>query len=154
MKELLKDVVNYFNDKTKNCDYSDYSKKEISEYVDEILGEAVRAQELEWNDVCDEVNELRADLEDELSKKFGKNRYFKTDYMTNQSQLNKESLAKLSKVAKLISNVEKFEANQMEQAVLRAMMNSRIAFDSMTSQEQEEFENNLIESFKEKNWIK
>lgn len=39
------------------------TKKEVSEVIDELLGQAARELLLEWNDFCDDINELRADLE-------------------------------------------------------------------------------------------
>lgn len=74
--------------------------------------------------------------------------------MTIQSQLDNESLKKLTQVSEVINNAEAFERNQMINAALRAMMNSTTAIDDMNDDQLKKFEADLIESFKFKEWIK
>jgi hypothetical protein len=61
--ELNQKVYEIAYRKMNGNDFSDFSREELSEYVDELLGYIVRGLGLEWSDVCDEVNEIRADLE-------------------------------------------------------------------------------------------
>jgi len=73
--------------------------------------------------------------------------------MSIQAQLNKESLEYLQKIKQLIKNAGDFEANQMRCKALGAMMNSRKAIVDMTEKELSNFEDRLIEYFKEAKWI-
>lgn len=61
--ELNQKVYKLACEKMGQSDFLDFSREELSNYVDELLGNIVRDLDLEWNDVCDEVNEIRADLE-------------------------------------------------------------------------------------------
>lgn len=74
--------------------------------------------------------------------------------MSLQNSLNNDSLSKLTLVSDVISKAEKFEANQMREAATRAMLNSRTAINDMNEEELAKFENNLIDSFRFKEWIK
>lgn len=59
----------------------------------------------------------------------------------------------LSKITFLIERAEKFEANQMTCRAIQECGNSKIAIDEMTDIQLEEFENELIDTFKFFNWI-
>lgn len=74
--------------------------------------------------------------------------------MSLQNSLNSDSLSKLTSVSEVISKAEKFEANQMREAVIRAMLNSNTAVDDMNEEELTKFESDLIDSFRFKEWIK
>ena len=73
--------------------------------------------------------------------------------MSIQSQLNNSAIAVLPKIAAIIERAEVFEANQMKYRALREINNSKIAIDSMTLVQLDEFQEDLIEVFKCRNWI-
>lgn len=54
-----------YHEKYKNKDLTNFHKDEISGLVDERLEDIARDLLLEWNDFCDDINELRADFEAE-----------------------------------------------------------------------------------------
>ena len=70
-----------------------------------------------------------------------------------QYQLNAQSINKLAAIKSLINNSNDFTANQMKSAALRAMLNSSEPIDSMSDKQVQQFENNLISTFKYKNWV-
>jgi len=70
-----------------------------------------------------------------------------------QYQLNAQSINKLAVIKSLINNGNDFAANQMKSAALRAILNSNESIDSMSDKQVQQFENNLISTFKYKNWV-
>jgi len=77
--------------------------------------------------------------------------------MTIQAQLDQRAIDMLPRVNAAIKEAKPFEANQMRCSTIRnccnASQNYRCAIAFMTKEELEEFENDLIDSFKFKNWI-
>ena len=73
--------------------------------------------------------------------------------MTIQQQLNQIAIDYLPKVKKILAHSQQFEANQMINATIQACINSSASIDSMNLKELEIFENDLIKSFKLKNWV-
>lgn len=58
------------------------------------------------------------------------------------------------KIAQYIDDASDFERNQMICAVEKTCINSHIALVEMTNEYKKRLENDLIENFKFKNWIK
>ena len=56
--------------------------------------------------------------------------------------------------AELIKAAAKFEANQMTNKTIRECLNSRIAIDEMNDKELNDFQDDLITTFKYFNWLK
>lgn len=73
--------------------------------------------------------------------------------MSIQSQLNAQSLDKLKAIKSVISNSDKFAANQIKNATIRAMLDSSLDIDSMSDKQLEQFEDGLIKAFEFKKWI-
>ena len=73
--------------------------------------------------------------------------------MSIQSQLNNEAINCLPKIKTLIENAASFEANQMSNYANNEMMNSYKSVNSMTSEELDSFQCEIIETFKFKDWI-
>lgn len=73
--------------------------------------------------------------------------------MSVQAALNADSMNSIPKVKEVISKADNFEANQMEQKAFTEMMNSPVAIVDMNSQQLEQFQDDLIEVFKFKNWL-
>jgi hypothetical protein len=73
--------------------------------------------------------------------------------MTIQTLLNTTAISFFPRIKSVIESAEGFEANQINYATVQACNNAYKAIDSMTKEELEKFESDLIESFKFKNWI-
>jgi hypothetical protein len=71
--------------------------------------------------------------------------------MTIQASLNSASMSYIPKIKAVINlSLSKFSSNQMIHEALQAMCNTSKQVDSMTFNELETFQNELIESFKQK----
>ncbi len=73
--------------------------------------------------------------------------------MSIQAALNADSMNSVPKIKEAIANADPFEANQMEQQTLSAMMNSPKPIINMSDDELEQFQTNLIALFKQHNWL-
>lgn len=73
--------------------------------------------------------------------------------MSIQAALNADSMNSVPKIKEVIANAESFEANQMEQKALSAMMNSTKPIVDMNNEELERFQTDLIDVFKHYGWI-
>lgn len=74
--------------------------------------------------------------------------------MSIQATLDGQAINKLPKIAELIKAAAKFEANQMTNKTIRNCLNSRIAIDKMNDKELNDFQDDLITTFKYFNWLK
>jgi len=70
-----------------------------------------------------------------------------------QAILTKQAFEMLPRVLIEIESANDFESNQMTCYAERKLNNSRVALVDMTEQQINEFENDLIETFKFNNWI-
>jgi len=73
--------------------------------------------------------------------------------MSIQAALNADSMNSVPKIKEVIANADSFEANQMEQKTLRAMMNSSKPVVDMNSEELDLFQTELLDVFKHNEWI-
>lgn len=73
--------------------------------------------------------------------------------MSIQAALNADSMNSVPKISEIIAKAESFEANQMEQSTLRAMMNSPVAIVDMDNEQLEKFQTDFIEYFKHMGWL-
>ena len=73
--------------------------------------------------------------------------------MSIQAALNADSMNGVPKIKEVIANADSFEANQMEQRTLRAMMDSSKPVVDMSSEELEQFQTELLDVFKHYDWI-
>lgn len=73
--------------------------------------------------------------------------------MSIQAALNADSMNSVPKIKEVIANADSFEANQMEQKTLRAMMDSPKPVVDMSSEELEQFQTELLDVFKHYEWI-
>lgn len=73
--------------------------------------------------------------------------------MSLQFIFHKELFELLPRISSLINTADKFNANQIVCATVRAAMNSVTSVLNMTANQQEEFQSNLIDTFKAKNWV-
>ncbi|MGO3422676.1 MAG: hypothetical protein ACTIMZ_09480 [Pseudoalteromonas distincta] len=73
--------------------------------------------------------------------------------MSIQAALNADSMNSVPKISEIIAKAESFEANQMEQSTLRAMMNSPVAIVDMDNEQLEKFQTDSIEYFKHMGWL-
>lgn len=73
--------------------------------------------------------------------------------MSIQKTLDNMCIDALPKIKKIISKSGSFEANQMYCKTLHRASSSRIAIDSMTDSQKEEFQSDLIQEFKYKEWM-
>jgi hypothetical protein len=73
--------------------------------------------------------------------------------MSVQAALNDESMNCVPKIKEVIATAESFEANQMEQSTLRAMMNSSIRIVDMNEDQLETFQTDCIHYFKHMKWL-
>lgn len=73
--------------------------------------------------------------------------------MTIQVQLDAIALNYFPRIQKIISESEKFEANQIKCKTTQLICDANKSIDSMTCQELQIFENEMIEIFRFKNWI-
>lgn len=71
-----------------------------------------------------------------------------------QAILNQQAIDKLTRVSDFIKKADKFEANQMTCMTLRECLNSRVSIDDMNSEELKSFEDQLIKSFRNFQWVK
>lgn len=75
-----------------------------------------------------------------------------------QGQLDQEAIDMLPKVKAEIEKASAFEANQMKYSTIQACCNAsqryRCAIAFMTTEEIEEFQSDLIDKFRFKEWIK
>ena len=76
--------------------------------------------------------------------------------MSLQAHLNDEAIELLPKIKKIISESEKFEANQMYNETIRKCCNASSVYGSclvdMSENTKEEFQNDLIDAFKHFGW--
>lgn len=73
--------------------------------------------------------------------------------MPIQSILNEDAMSYVPRIRKLIEEAERFEANQMKEKALQMMSTISPCLQDMNILQIAEFETNLIETFKYKNWI-
>ena len=73
--------------------------------------------------------------------------------MSAQAALNNDSMNCVPLIKDTIAKAESFEANQMEQSTLRAMMNSPVAIVDMDKEQLEKFQTDSVEYFKHMNWV-
>ena len=71
-----------------------------------------------------------------------------------QAEFNQQAIDMLPNVSKAIENAEAFESNQMHCYALQAINNTHPCLADKTGNQINTFDTNLIELFKEKNWIK
>lgn len=74
--------------------------------------------------------------------------------MSLQSQLDQEAIDMLPKIKSEIAKAAFEEANAMRLKTLQYCMNSSKAIIDMNSKELEEFQDDLLEIFKYREWIK
>lgn len=74
--------------------------------------------------------------------------------MSLQSELDQEAIDMLPKIKTEIKKAASFEANEMLCRTLRECMNSKIAMNSMNSEQLEKFQQDLLEIFEYNNWIR
>lgn len=72
--------------------------------------------------------------------------------MSVQATLNEQAIAQLETVSKVIAHSD--NAGAMRQHTIQAMLNSRTPFDSMSDEEKEVFETEVLQDFGYKGWIK
>ena len=73
--------------------------------------------------------------------------------MSIQSILSNHAIDMLPKIKDLITSKSDQARSNLVSITLRACMNSRISLDDMNESQKEEFQNNLIETFKFKELI-
>lgn len=73
--------------------------------------------------------------------------------MILQSQLNQNTINFTKKIKALINMSADFEANQMSCYTRQVLFNVSSSINEMTTLQGKRFENDLIETFKNKNWI-
>ncbi len=73
--------------------------------------------------------------------------------MSLQGQLNQAAIDCLPKIKEVIANAGDFEANQMEFMALRAMMNAHTPVSDMSAEQLDQFQNDMLDVFKYKNWL-
>ena len=74
--------------------------------------------------------------------------------MSLQAILNNQAIEALKIVAPVLQKIENFhEWNQAYCYTLRALCDSRTCINDMAAQELSDFQNDLLETFKYKNWI-
>lgn len=73
--------------------------------------------------------------------------------MSLQSLLTKQAFEMLPKVLNAIEAANDFESNQMACYAERKINDSKIALVEMTNEQIDEFQNELLETFKFKEWL-
>ena len=74
--------------------------------------------------------------------------------MTLQAQLDNQVFDKLTLIDAVIEKADAFEANQMRCFAVGAVNNSTFPLNEWSDNEVENFQNNVIEIFKLKGWVK
>ena len=74
--------------------------------------------------------------------------------MTIQNQFNNEALNMLPEIVAEIKKADQFGRDQIISKTLRECSNSRVSLINMNEKQLNEFQDNLLESFRYLEWIK
>ena len=74
--------------------------------------------------------------------------------MSIQSLLNDDSISCVPRIEAIIEAADAFDANQMECWTIQSMMNESVCVADKSQRELKQYQNDLIEIFKSKGWLK